>query len=232
MFGDGIQVVESSLVVAALRNDGVLVHDGFGVLEVGLGGGRLQGVFVGGQDLLGLGKVTCEVVGNSQGSPVLAYLRPGLQHGGTTLYIALVVAHLDLKKGEVSLDLLRLGLQPQGELISLDGLLEVLLVTVKQTVNMPTDVRLHIGSQCLLSQCEGLLGLALLVQDQGLHGHGVAMLRVLLEDLLGGLETPLVLLVFIVADDLSEERTLLRTERLWHGRKDTRIRGEEKGNPR
>src|SRR6266699_6884940 len=81
---------------------------------------------------------------------------------------------------------------------------------------MPADVRLHVDGKRLLAEGEGLLGLSLGIDDEGLHRHGIAVLGRLLEDLLGGLEAPLILLVFIVADNLTKEVGLSRAEGLGH----------------
>lgn len=222
VLGNRLEVVQGSLVIALLGNYGVLVHDGLGVLVVGLGGRRLQRLLVRGQDFLGLDQLPRQVVRHGQGGPVLTDLRASLQHGGPALDVALVVAHLDLKEGEIALNLNRLGLELQSGLVGLDSLLKVLLVAVKQAVNMPADVRLHVGHQGLLAQRKGLVRVALLIDDQCLHGHGVAMFGVLLEDLLGRLQAALVLFILIVADDLAEERVLFRAERLRHARRGRR----------
>ena len=150
------------------------------------------------------------MVGDGEGGPDLADLGPGLQHGGAALNVALVVAHLDLQDGEVALDLGVLGLELEGELVGLDGLLEVLGGAPQQAVDVPADMRLHVGGQGLLGEGEGLVGAVLGVEDEGLHGHGVAMAGHLLEDEVGALQAALVLLVLIVADDLAEEGRLFR----------------------
>lgn len=206
----GLEVLKGALVVALLHDQRVLVHDGLGVLKVVARGRGLERALVSRQDLLGLGRVAGEVVGDSERGPDLAELGPSLQHGGPALDVALVVAHLDLQDGEVALDLAVLRVELEGELVGLDGLLEVFDGAPQQAVDVPADVRLHVGRQGLLGQRERLVGAVLRVHDEGLHGHGVAVARHLLEDQVGALEPALVLLVLIVADDLAEEGRLFR----------------------
>lgn len=53
---------------------------------------------------------------------------------------------------------------------------------------MPADVRLHVVAEGFFAEGEGVVALALGVEDQGLHGLGVAMGGVFLQDLLGSFE--------------------------------------------
>jgi hypothetical protein len=54
---------------------------------------------------------------------------------------------------------------------------------------VPADIRLHGILESELGQIKGFLGLALGVEDQGLHGLRVAMVGHLLQDLVRSLDT-------------------------------------------
>lgn len=81
---------------------------------------------------------------------------------------------------------------------------------------MPANVRLHIDRQGLLCQRKRLVGLSLAVENQRLHGHGVSMARVFLEDKIGRLQATFVLLVLKATNDGSELRRFFRRQWLRH----------------
>lgn len=53
---------------------------------------------------------------------------------------------------------------------------------------MPADVRLHVILESRLAEREGLIAVSLRIEDECLHGLCVAVIRMLLQDLVGGLE--------------------------------------------
>lgn len=213
---DGFQMLQCPLVVPLLCDEAVLVKQNLGVLNVLVRWRILQGALVHVENLLGGRKIPVQLMRHSQGSPVLEELRTRLKHGDATLHVACVITGLHLEESEIAENLRRFGINSQGLLVCADGVLVLLDRAVKQAVDVPADGALHVGHEGDLGQREGLVRLALLVHDERLHGHRVSVLRVLLENHVGVLETSLVLFVVIVAHDCTEQSRLLRGKLLRH----------------
>jgi hypothetical protein len=112
---------------------------------------------------------------------------------------------------------------------------------------VPANIRLHGILESELGQIKGFFGLALGVEDQGLHSLGIAMVGHLLQDLVGSLDTcglslvgarlgvvdaeswmrtPLVLLGLIELDNLLEQGLLLGRQRYGHDLLSARVTDE------
>ena len=72
----------------------------------------------------------------------------------------------------------------------------------------------HILHKSLLDEDDGLILLPHALQSEALHTQRFSVVGKLLEDVIGGLDTLLVLLSFVMLDDRLEEIMLLLGERL------------------
>lgn len=116
---------------------------------------------------------------------------------------------LDLEHRKVAKDLDVFGLVPQRAAVALDGLRVLAVGAVEKAVHVPANLRLDVELDALADEVVRLLLLLHAVEQQPLHRDRLAVLRELLEHLVGGTQPLLVALELVVLDDGLEERGLL-----------------------
>jgi hypothetical protein len=144
-----------------------------------------------------------------EADPVGAQLRLRRKDRLARLTVALEIACLDLKHGQVALHE-RCVAQPQRGAVALDRLNVVAVRAVDEPVDVPREVTPHLGlHQALLGKRVGLLLARQEAQRQRLERQRIAMFGRRLEDRIARLERALVQLLIVQPRDRLERRGLL-----------------------
>ena len=155
-----------------------------------------------------------EELADGEAHPVLPVARSVGEDDPACLGEVGEVADLNLQVGEVSQDLRVALVQLERHAVALDGLPVVAIGAVHKAVHVPAHVRLHVVSHPELNQLVRLLLTVHVAQDEPLHRQRLAVVGMLLEHKVGGLEALLVLLRLVASHHVVELLLLLAGQRL------------------